>query len=167
MYIIENTAWIQWYVLQKGNLNGPLNYEKELEGKTMKYVLYIQCRFNEFLIQLCILKKNYFLGSVQKYYYYVQKNCLFGFRVEILLTRYQGYLDSRAGPFLGSVKKYWFFWRNMHLWINWSLRYVFSPSTTTNSPSSANFVPELNWKYTVPPDPVSYTHLTLPPNREV
>ena len=31
------------------------------------------------------------------------------FRAEILLTWDQGALDSRAGPFLGSVKKYCFF----------------------------------------------------------
>ena len=42
--------------------------------------------------------------SVQKYYYYVvQKYCLFGLRAEILLAP-----GSRAGPFLGRVKKYWF-----------------------------------------------------------
>ena len=40
----------------------------------MYYV--IQCRFSEFLIQLCI-KKRIFFRSVQKYYYHVQKNCLF------------------------------------------------------------------------------------------
>ena len=54
------------------NSNGLLNHGKE--GKTRYYV--IQCRFSEFLIQLCI-KKTLFWGSVQKYYYYVQKYCLF------------------------------------------------------------------------------------------
>ena len=35
---IENTAWIiKWYVLEKGNLNGPLNHGKE--GKTMNDVI--------------------------------------------------------------------------------------------------------------------------------
>ena len=42
-----------------------------------------------------------------------RKNAFFGLRAEILLsTQVQvpgGYLDSRAGPFLGYVKKYWFF----------------------------------------------------------
>ena len=38
-----------------------------------------------------------------------RKIALFGLRAEILLARSQGLLDSRAGPFLGSVKKYWFF----------------------------------------------------------
>ena len=40
----------------------------------MYYV--IQCRFSEFLIQLCI-ENAFFFRSVQKYYYHVQKNCLF------------------------------------------------------------------------------------------
>ena len=40
---------------------------------------------------------------------YVQKNCLFGLRAEILLSWYQGGQDSRAELFLGYVKKYWFF----------------------------------------------------------
>ena len=38
-----------------------------------------------------------------------RKIAFFGLRAEILLARSQGLLDSRAGPFLGSVKKYWFF----------------------------------------------------------
>ena len=41
-------------------------------------------------------RKIAFLGFVQKYY-------------RPLRSRYLGYLDSRAGPFLGYVKKYWFF----------------------------------------------------------
>ena len=38
-----------------------------------------------------------------------RKIALFGLCAEILLARNQGLLDSRAGPFLGSVKKYRFF----------------------------------------------------------
>jgi len=38
-----------------------------------------------------------------------RKIAFFGLRAEILLARSQGLLDSRADPFLGSVKKYWFF----------------------------------------------------------
>ena len=38
-----------------------------------------------------------------------RKIAFFGLRAEILLARSQGLLDYRAGPFLGSVKKYWFF----------------------------------------------------------
>ena len=40
----------------------------------MYYV--IQCRFSDFLIQLRI-ENAFFFRSVQKYYYHVQKNCLF------------------------------------------------------------------------------------------
>ena len=40
----------------------------------MYYV--IQCRFSDFLVQLCI-ENAFFFRSVQKYYYHVQKNCLF------------------------------------------------------------------------------------------
>ena len=54
------------------NSNGLLNHGKE--GKTRYYV--IQCRFREFLIQLCI-KNAFICGSVQKYYHCVQKYCLF------------------------------------------------------------------------------------------
>ena len=67
----------------------------------------IQCRFSKFLIQLCI-KNAFFFRSVQKYYYQVQKNCFFLVRAEILLSRDKVSLGSRAGPFLGFVKKYWF-----------------------------------------------------------
>ena len=50
----------------------------------------IQCRFSEFLIQLCI-KIRFFLV-----------------RAEILLSRDKVSLESRARPFLGSVQKYKF-----------------------------------------------------------
>ena len=59
------------------------------------------------LFQLCT--ENFLGEPVQKYYYYVQKYCLFGLRAEILLTKSQGLLESHSRPFLGSVKKYWFF----------------------------------------------------------
>ena len=52
-------------------------------------------------------------GSVQIYCYYVQKNCLFWALCRNITLHSgpgtRGYLDSRAGPFLGYVKKYWFF----------------------------------------------------------
>ena len=49
--------------IRKSNSNGPLNHGGK--GKTMYYV--IQCRFSEFLIQLCI-KKTLFIGAEQIYY---------------------------------------------------------------------------------------------------
>ena len=65
------------------NSNGLLNHGKE--GKTRYYV--IQCRFSEFLIQLCIKKRfslgpsryittvRFFLGPVQKYYWPGTRGC--------------------------------------------------------------------------------------------
>ena len=53
----------------------------------MNYVM--QCRFSEFLIQLCIIK---FFWSVPKSDYYVQKNCHYWVRAEISLTMNQGRL---------------------------------------------------------------------------
>ena len=76
------------------NSNGLLNHGKE--GKTRYYV--IQCRFSEFLIQLCI--KNLFFGVP------CRNIAFFGVRAEILLSSNQGGLDSRAGPFLGYVQIY-------------------------------------------------------------
>ena len=101
--IIENKTWIQWYVFEKGNSNGPLNHGKE--GKTMFYV--IQCRFSEFLVQLCI-KKRFSLGPSRNITTLCRKIAFFGVRAEILLSRNQGVLDSRAGPFLGYVQIYSF-----------------------------------------------------------
>ena len=43
-----------------------------------------------------------FIEPEQIYYYCV---LFFGVRAKILLTRNQGVLESRAGPFLGYVKK--------------------------------------------------------------
>ena len=63
------------------NSNGLLNHGKE--GKTRYYV--IQCRFSEFLIQLCI-KKHFFLR----------------FRAEILLP------CAEKLPFFGSVQTYYY-----------------------------------------------------------
>ena len=63
----------------------------------------IQCRFSEF--QLCI--KTLFLGvRAEILLLCVEIWPFFGVRAEILLTWDRGFLDSRAGPFLGSVKKY-------------------------------------------------------------
>ena len=87
-------TWIQWYVSDKCYSNG-----HGKAGQTMYYV--IQCRFSEFLFQLCIKKKRFSLGL--SIYITV---CFFGVRAEIFLTRNQGVLESRAGPFLGYVKKY-------------------------------------------------------------
>ena len=107
--IIENKTWIQWYVFEKGNSNGPLNRGKE--GKTMFYL--IKCRFSKFLVQLCIknaflwaraeilllcAEKLHFLGSVQKYYYP-------GTRGGWILVQ---------GHFWGMCR-YIHFWRNIHL----------------------------------------------------
>ena len=50
----------------------------------------IQCKFREFLIQLCT------------------KKAFWGVRAEILLTGDKAYQDSRAGPSLGFVQKYKF-----------------------------------------------------------
>ena len=72
----------------------------------------ILCRFGEFLIRLCI-EITFSLGSVQIYCYYVQKNCLFWASCRNITVHSgpgtRGYLESRAGPFLGYVKKYCFF----------------------------------------------------------
>ena len=85
------------------NSNGLLNHGKE--GKTRYYV--IQCRFSEFLIQLCI--KNAFFGVPCRNITTMCRNiAFFGVRAEILLSRNQGGLDSRAGPFLGYVQIYSF-----------------------------------------------------------
>ena len=64
--------------------------------------------FSEFLIQLCI-KSRFLGGPCRNITAMCRKIAFFGLRAEILLARSQGLLDSRAGPFLGSVKKYWFF----------------------------------------------------------
>ena len=48
----------------------------------------IQCKFREFLIQLCT------------------KKAFWGVRAEILLTGDKAYQDSCAGPSLGFVQKY-------------------------------------------------------------
>ena len=91
------------------NSNGLLNHGKE--GKTRYYV--IQCRFSEFLVQLCIknaflwaraeilllcAEKLHFLGSVQKYYYPGTRGCW------ILV---QGHIWGMC--------RYIHFWRNIHL----------------------------------------------------
>ena len=60
---IENMTWIQWYVLEKSNSNGPLNHGGK--GKTMYYV--IQCRFSEFLFSI-VHKKTLFIGAEHIYY---------------------------------------------------------------------------------------------------
>ena len=56
--------------------------------------------------------KHVFLGSVQKYYYNVQKNCLFWDSCRIITGQEpdQGLLESSAGPFSGSVNKFWLSW---------------------------------------------------------
>ena len=85
------------------NSNGLLNHGKE--GKTRYYV--IQCRFSEFLIQMCI--KNAFIAVPCRNITTMRRNiAFFGVRAEILLSRNQGRLDSRAGPFLGYVQIYSF-----------------------------------------------------------
>ena len=71
----------------------------------MHYV--IQCRFSEFLVQLCI-KKRFYLGPSRNITTVCRKIAFFGVRAEILLSRNQGGLDSRAGPFLGYVQIYKF-----------------------------------------------------------
>ena len=86
----------------------------------------IQCRFSEFLIQLCI--KNAFFGVPCRNITTMCRNiAFFGVRAEILLSRNQGGLDSRAGPFLGYVQIYSFLEKYSPL----------SPSTPTRSPPSA------------------------------
>ena len=70
----------------------------------MYYV--IQCRFSEFLVQLCI--KRFYLGPSRNITTVCRKIAFFGVRAEILLSRNQGGLDSRAGPFLGYVQIYSF-----------------------------------------------------------
>ena len=72
----------------------------------MYYV--IQCRFSEFLIQLCI-ENAFFLGPCRYIKTMCRKIAFFWVRAEILLSRDKVSLESRAGPFLGFVKKYWFF----------------------------------------------------------
>ena len=85
------------------NSNGLLNHGKE--GKTRYYV--IQCRFSEFLVQMCI--KNAFIAVPCRNITTMRRNiAFFGVRAEILLSRNQGRLDSRAGPFLGYVQIYSF-----------------------------------------------------------
>ena len=74
----------------------------------MKYV--IKCRFGEFLIRLCIEITFIFGVRADIFCYYVQKNCLFWASCRNISVHSgpgtRGYLDSRAGPFLGYVKKY-------------------------------------------------------------
>ena len=54
-------------------------------------------------------RKNFFGGgSVQKYYYYVQKYCLFWASCRNITGQEPWLLESHTGPFLGRVKKYWF-----------------------------------------------------------
>ena len=84
------------------NSNGLLNHGKE--GKTRYYV--IQCRFSKFLIQLCI-KKRFFWGSVQKYYYYVQKYCLFWGSCRNITDLGPG------GPWILVQGHFWGPWRNI------------------------------------------------------
>ena len=67
----------------------------------------IQCRFSEFLIQMCI--KNAFIAVPCRNITTMRRNiAFFGVCAEILLSRNQGRLDSRAGPFLGYVQIYSF-----------------------------------------------------------
>jgi len=84
------------------NSNGPLNHGKE--GKTRYYV--IQCRFSEFLIQLCIKIRSFFLVRADILLPCAEKLPFFWVCAEILLSRDKVSLESRAGPFLGVVKKY-------------------------------------------------------------
>ena len=69
----------------------------------MYYV--IQCRFSEFLIQLCI-ENAFFLGLCRNITTMCRKIAFFWVRAEILLSRDKVSLDSRAGPFLGFVNNY-------------------------------------------------------------
>jgi len=70
----------------------------------MYYV--IQCRFSEFLIQLCIKKNTFLGGPCRNITTMCRKIAFFWVRAEILLSRDKVSLDSCAGPFLGFVKKY-------------------------------------------------------------
>ena len=72
----------------------------------MNYVIW--CRFSEFLFN-CAENLGFWGGPCRNITALCRKIAFFGLRAEILLARSQGLLDSRAGPFLGSVKKYWFF----------------------------------------------------------
>ena len=74
-------------------------------GKTMNYMK--PSRFSEFLIQLCI-EKRFSFGLSRNITTVCRKIAFFGVRAEILLSRNQGGLDSRAGPFLGYVQIYSF-----------------------------------------------------------
>ena len=54
-------------------------------------------------------KKRFSLVPSRNIHTLCKKNAFFGVRAEILLSRNQGVLDSRAGPFLGYVQIYSFF----------------------------------------------------------
>ena len=60
----------------------------------------IQCRFSEFLIQLCI-ENAFFLGPCRNITTMCRKSAFFWVRAEILLSRDKVSLESFAGPFLG------------------------------------------------------------------
>ena len=67
----------------------------------------IQCRFSEFLVQMCI--KNAFIAVPCRNITTMCRNiAFFGVRAEILRSRNQGVLDSRAVPYLGYVQIYSF-----------------------------------------------------------
>ena len=54
-------------------------------------------------------RNNLFLGSVQIYCYYVQKNCLFWASCRNNTVQWQGVPGFPCRAIFGGVKKYWFF----------------------------------------------------------
>ena len=74
----------------------------------------IQCRFSEFLIQLCI-KSRFFGESVQKYYCYVQKNRLFWASCRNITGQEPGAPGFSCRAIFGVREEILIFWRNIHL----------------------------------------------------
>ena len=75
-----------------------------------------QCRFSEFVIQLCIKKKRILGGSVQKYHYYVQKNRLFWALCRNITDQEPGAPGVSCRAIFGVREEILIFRRNIHLW---------------------------------------------------
>ena len=102
MTIIKLTIWIQ--------LKWSLKSWKRRQNKVLCDTVQIQ-RVSYSIVH----KKRFFWGSVQKYYYYVQKYCLFwGPCRNITIQEPGGGWILVQGHFWGMCR-YIHFWRNIHL----------------------------------------------------